>query len=210
MTQPQASPPTFAAEIAALLEQAPPLKSKHAELLVVWDEFARALKMVGIDAEIRRADDGLRYHLVLWPSCRPAWRSFVLTFRLDIEGVEILPHGSAKLRSREELEQFLRTFAQSETFRATLAELKHQAEEPVLAILELDNEPDVNVEVSPEMQRRLHNASGDELEIEVTFVPGEPMPRPPHIKRLRSAGVELDVSRAEKTPSSLLLFVSRH
>ncbi len=199
MSQSNVPGPTlsFADEIARIAAPAVPPEIPRMRFLEMWEQFAEGLRRTAIGADVRLSEDGTRYHLVLCPPHRPAWRTLMLTFQLTPTSVLIFQKETTTLRSPEELASWLRSFAGGAEFQNTLQALREQAEEPVEARLVLQGAPDLLVEISPDGQRQLATATTEVLSIILDLDAGDPLPDQGTIRALSSAGVDWRVDRDE-------------
>ncbi len=186
----------FRDQIAEIVREEADQPVPWSEFMATWREFAAGISMTGVGAEIRQSGDGKRYHLVLWPLHRPAWRTHMLTFGVTPQSTTIYPDPARSLGSPAELADWLREFAASTNFRGALQALRAQADEPVEAQLEIANSPDIVLVVSPDRQRALAEAT-DPIELEVELERGERIPGGGTARRLRSAGIVLDVAESK-------------
>lgn len=186
----------FAQEIAELAAPAAGSQGPQTGFLDVVRKFVSGLEQAGIGAALRRAGDGVRHTLVLWPKYRPGWRTLMLTFRFEGGAAIVTSSSSRAFDTPDDLQAFLRQFAKSKEFQSTLSLLHEQATEPVEARLEIEGEEGLLVEVSPEFQQKLSEAGETPLELDVELEPGENVPEPNAIRRLRSAGIDVSVQQA--------------
>jgi hypothetical protein len=195
-SNPPGNGPTFADEIAKIASTKKVDESTSKRFLTVWNEFAQGLRKSGIGADVRRSDDGTRYHLVLWPAHRPAWRTMMLTFQMVGAEVRIFQQGTTPLKSPEELAEWLRDFASGASFQDTLQALREKEDEPVEARLVVEGAPDLLVLVPKDNQRELAEGAAGDLMLTITLEEGDTTPNPKNIRLLRSAGIEINVASA--------------
>jgi len=188
---------SFAEEIARIAAPTPSPEIPRMRFLDVWNQFADGLRQAGIGADVRPSEDGTQYHLVLWPAYRPGWRTLMLTFRVTPTSVLIFQSGTTPLNSPEELANWLRDFAGGDNFQSTLQALREQADEPVEARLMIQRAPDLLVQVSPETQRQIATATAEDITMTVELEEGDPIPDQGAICALDSAGLKLQVVRAQ-------------
>jgi hypothetical protein len=200
---------SFAEEIARIAAPTPSPRIPRMRLLDVWNQFADGLRQTGIGADVRPSEDGTRYHLVLWPAHRPGWRTLTLTFRVTPTSVLIFQSGTTPLESPEELANWLREFAGGDNFQSTLQALREQAEEPVEARLMVQGAPDLLVQVSPETQRQIATATAEDITMTVELEEGDPIPDQDAIRALDSAGLKLQVVRAQARDRTVELQVRK-
>lgn len=195
----------FAAEIAELAGQSD--APTDAGFMEVLRGFVAGLEKAGIGASLRRAGDGVRHNLVLWPKYRPGWRTLMLTFRVDAISVVVTGSSSRAFDTPRDLRDHLLDFARSRDFKATLALLREQAQEPVEARLEASADDWLLVEVSAAFQERLHEQRDQTLELAVELEPGERVPDADSLRWLRSAGVDVPVRSARIKGRTVALVV---
>jgi hypothetical protein len=183
-------------------------------LLAPLKDLAEAIEAEGVRAEVSSSMDERRWHLVLWPLHRPAFKSFVLTFHV-YGGRVLVPTGSAgetvDFADPESFTAWLLDFARSASFRSSLAELKSFATESVDARVERENGMAKIVNVPPELQAQL-DALGpsQELAVTVELAPHEKVPeRPESLVRLRSAGLDFELCDVQAIGRSLHFVAKR-
>jgi hypothetical protein len=132
----------------------------------------------------------------------------MLSYSLDASSTTILGHGSTRLDSVEALRAWLKEFAASPSFQESLAVLREQENEPVPAMLKDANGESCTVEVSPEHQKQLHEASSPSLDASVELMEGETLPSG-QLSRFISAGLEFSVTRSSVSGRQVLLSLSR-
>lgn len=186
-----------------------PDASQRAPFKKVWEDFAQALsKHADVAATIIPSNDGRRWHLTLAPRFRPAWRNSMLTYTLDAGSTTVFGQESRSFDSPGSLKAWLKLFAASSSFQDSLAVLREQEGEPVLAILKDSNDESCTVIVPPECQQQLHDSSSPDLNAEIELLEGETLPSG-QISRFTSAGLEFSVREARISGRKVSLQLSR-
>lgn len=168
------------------------------ELVQPIRDLAEALTARNLGALVQPSDDGRRYHLLLWPIHRPAFRSLALTVWIESTHGIVVTEPLFRFTTADELTEWLERHVQTEEFRAMLRNLWAQSKEPVDARLERANGMATLAIISPSLQERLaQHPAGNELEIEVDLSAGEPIPDVQALRRLNAAGLRFEVRSAQ-------------
>lgn len=190
-----------------LINEPAPTPEQNVDLVQPLRDLAEALRARGVGAEVRASDDRRRYHLLLWPLHRPAYRSTLVTVQIS-NGRAVIVHNQTTqwFTSVEELTMWLETFVQSPEFRATLENLRTAGREPVDARLERQNGMATLVCIPPDLQEELDRQPvGSERDLELQLNDGEPVPEAP--ATLNSAGVRFQIKSASVTDRTVHLRV---
>src|SRR5580704_19629435 len=160
-----------------ILAEAEPLG--HAapdEILEPLHDLVGAITESGVGAELVDGPGG-RVTLTLWPPHRRSHRTLMLPFvRGQGEVVALLSGGRRSFRTADDLRAFLTEFVSRPEFKAGLAYLREQAQEPVEAVLRSPDQT-VMVGVAAADQQRLDEAGpAQEVELPVTLEEGEALP----------------------------------
>ena len=187
----------------------PPTPDQNAELVQPLRDLAEALNARGVKADVRTSEDGRRYHLLLWPPHRPAYRSSLITMQVS-RGRAIVANDQTTqwFTTAEEVTRWLETFVQTPAFRVSLENLRGMAREPVDARLERANGMATLVGVPPTLQEELDRLPvGSERELHLELNDGEPIPDAAALHRLDSAGVPFLIRSASMTDRTVHLRV---
>lgn len=176
----------------------PPAPNQSADLVQPLRDLAEALRARGVEADVRASEDGRRYHLLLWPLHRPAYRSSLVTVQISNGRAVVVNNQTTQwFTTAEELTAWLENFIRTPAFRAALESLRAAATEPVDARLERDNGMATLVGVSPALQEDLaQHPVGRELDLDLELNRGEPAPIAEALRCLDSAGVRFQINSA--------------
>lgn len=178
----------------------------------VLDELASGLGQLGAGARLLGGQDPRKLALYLHAPYRPQRGSPMLAFFFDGEDVVVSGENPTRIRTPEELERWLLQFVKLPAFVESLRMLREEANLPVEARLRVDAQVayakgDVVVVVSPADQKMIAEAEAGaavELEVERVEFPGNAQfADPPRYAVLESAGIFVDVERAEHAGDKL-------
>lgn len=196
-------------EFRRIIKESPVInpRTDQNDLLEPLDDLVAAMNEEGVAAELVSSSDG-RLSLVLWPVYRPSYRSLFLPLMWQgSELIALMNTGSVSFRSADELRTFLRMFASRPEFKAGLAHLREQAQQPVEAVLRSENKS-LLVEIPACDQQRLGEASpDDDIPLTITIREGQALPSAP--LSLVSAGLHFRVLSSSTQHRTLSLYLRK-
>jgi hypothetical protein len=179
-------------------EPATPPLATHDELVQPLRDLALALTAKAIGAAVKASDDKRRYHLMVWPLHRPAYRSILVSVSL-VNGRVVVPGNPTHwFTTTDEFTEWLEGFVQRSEFRSTLEDLRAQAAEPVDGRLEQLNGMATIVEITLDQQARLdEQPHGIECQMDLRLREGEAVNDEPSFTMLNAAGLRFEVRQTD-------------